>query len=123
MRFVDLGAGVGSVLCPLSKARPTRNLRIENAPASWLIAMCAPVAGQLRWHWGSLWQTPLADYDVVYASCRGGDARTVAKVEREMRWQLVHQQQFRVPTRGKLRRRGRDAAEQLYAIAAERAGG
>jgi len=69
LRFLDLGAGVGSAVRPLAIARPDAQFTgIENAPATWL-------AGRLRtaalpnctWCWGSLWQAGLADYDVVYA--------------------------------------------------------
>ena len=69
LRFLDLGAGVGSILRPLATARPDAAFTgIENAPATWL-------AGRLRtaglanctWRWGDIWQARLADYDVVYA--------------------------------------------------------
>jgi SAM-dependent methyltransferase len=69
LRFLDLGAGVGSVLRPLATTRQDASFTgIENAPATWL-------AGRLRtaglancdWRWGDIWQARLADYDVVYA--------------------------------------------------------
>ena len=69
LRFLDLGAGIGSVLRPLAIARPDATLTgIENAPATWL-------AGRLRtaglanctWRWGDIWQARLAEHDVVYA--------------------------------------------------------
>ena len=69
LRFLDLGAGVGSVLRPLATTRQDAFFTgIENAPATWL-------AGRLRtaglancdWRWGDIWQARLADYDVVYA--------------------------------------------------------
>lgn len=68
-RFIDLGAGTGSVLGPLARDFPDAQFTgIENSPAPWL-------AGYLRtarlknctWRWGDIWQTDLAGYDVVYA--------------------------------------------------------
>jgi hypothetical protein len=88
MRFLDLGAGVGSVLRPLAIARPDATFTgIENAPATWF-------AGRLRtaglanceWHWGDIWQTRLTDYDVVYAFLSPAPMpRLWQKVESEMR--------------------------------------
>ena len=69
LRFLDLGAGLGSVLYPLAKARPDAHFTgIENAPASWLVGRLR-MAGlaNCTWRWGDLWQTDLAGYDVVYA--------------------------------------------------------
>lgn len=88
MRFLDLGAGIGSVVRPLAQARPDARLTgVENAPATWL-------AGRLRtaglkncaWRWGDLWQTGLADYDVVYAFLSPTPMPALwRKVEAEMR--------------------------------------
>ncbi|EXI79723.1 MAG: Methyltransferase domain protein [Candidatus Accumulibacter appositus] len=69
MHFLDLGAGVGSVLGPLARQRPdARFSGVENAPATW-------ACGRLRmaglpncdWRWGDIWETRLSAYDVVYA--------------------------------------------------------
>lgn len=69
VRFLDIGAGVGSTLLPLAAARPDGCFTgVENAPLTWL-------AGRLRcvghrnvdWRWGDLWHTDLGDFDVVYA--------------------------------------------------------
>lgn len=69
LHFLDLGAGIGSIVRPLAMARPDASFTgIENAPATWL-------AGRLRttglkncmWRWGDIWQARLAEYDVVYA--------------------------------------------------------
>ena len=87
MRFVDLGAGVGSVLCPLSEARPDAHLAgIENAPASWLIGYLRTLPrANCRWHWGDLWRARLAQYDVVYAFLSPAAMPGLwAKVEQEM---------------------------------------
>ena len=87
LRFLDLGAGVGSVLRPLAMARPDASFSgIENAPATWL-------AGRLRtaglancdWRWGDIWQARLADYDVVYAFLSPAAMPALwQKVEKEM---------------------------------------
>lgn len=68
-RFVDLGAGIGSVIVPLARALPALSLTgIENAPASWLIGWVRTRgAPNARWQMGSLWSAPLGDYDIVYA--------------------------------------------------------
>lgn len=68
-RFLDLGAGIGSVLCPLARALPEAQLTgVENAPATWLAGYLR-TAGlpNCKWCWGDIWRTSLAEYDVVYA--------------------------------------------------------
>ena len=87
-RFIDLGAGIGSVLRPLSTAVPDALLTgIENAPATWL-------AGYLRtarlrnctWLWGDIQRISLAEYDVVYAFLSPAPMPALwVKVQREMR--------------------------------------
>lgn len=69
LRFLDLGAGVGSVIRPLAIARPDAEFTgIENAPATWLIGRLRVARlGNCAWQWGDIWQARLADYDVVYA--------------------------------------------------------
>ena len=88
LRLIDLGAGIGSIACPLARAHPeARICGIENAPATWLI-------GYLRtrsmkncdWRWGSFWQANLADFDVVYAFLSPAPMPALwDKVVREMR--------------------------------------
>ncbi len=67
--FLDLGAGVGSVLYPLAKARPDiRCTGVENAPATWLVGRLRTAGlSNCDWRWGDIWQTDLAGHDVVYA--------------------------------------------------------
>lgn len=69
LRFIDLGAGIGSSIVPLCRLLPDAQLTgIENAPASWLI-------GWLRtrrfpacsWRMGNFWQISLGHFDLVYA--------------------------------------------------------
>lgn len=67
--FVDLGAGIGSVVCPLARAMPGgRFTGIENAPATWFVGRLR-TAGMTNcdWRLGDIWQVDLARYDVVYA--------------------------------------------------------
>lgn len=69
LHFLDLGAGIASVLVPLAKARPDAYFAgIENAPATWLIGRLR--TGSLKnchWQWGDLWAADFRHYNVVYA--------------------------------------------------------
>lgn len=67
-RFLDLGAGIGSVLVSLAKARPDGQFTgVENAPATWLLGRLRMAARpNCAWRWGDMWQTDLSGYDVVY---------------------------------------------------------
>ena len=88
MRFLDLGAGLGSVLCALAKTRPDAQLTgIENAPATWLAGYLRTLGlANCNWRWGDLWHTSLADYDVVYAFLSPAPMPALwNKVQREMR--------------------------------------
>ena len=69
LRFLDLGAGLGSIVCPLAKMRPdARIVGVENAPATWLIGRLRTLGlPNCDWRWGDLWQCSLAEQDVVYA--------------------------------------------------------
>jgi len=69
MRFIDLGAGIGSVLRPLAKARPAaRFTGVENAPATWLVGYLRTIGlTNCTWRWGDIWRVNLAEYDAVYA--------------------------------------------------------
>jgi len=69
MRFVDLGAGIGSVLLPLAKTLPTAQFSgIENAPATWLFGYLRTIGiSNCSWRWGDIWRVNLAEYDAVYA--------------------------------------------------------
>lgn len=87
-RFVDLGAGIGSVVCRLARLRPDAQVvGVENAPATWLV-------GRLRtyplrnceWQWKDLWGTDLATFDIAYAFLSPAPmAELWRKVESEMK--------------------------------------
>lgn len=86
-RFVDLGAGVGSVVCQIARMRPDTHLvGVENAPATWLIGRLRTYAlRNCEWRWGDLWRTDLATSDVAYAFLSPAPmAQLWRKVEREM---------------------------------------
>ena len=86
-RFVDLGAGIGSVLRPLAKARPRAQLTgVENAPATWLIGHLRTAGlANCDWRWGNIWQLDLTSYEVVYAFLSPEPMPELwAKVQREM---------------------------------------
>jgi len=67
-RFVDLGCGLGSALCPLARAFPqARFLGVETAPLSFLIAWLRSLPlRNCEVRYRSLWSQPLAGYDIVY---------------------------------------------------------
>ncbi|MDS4016447.1 MAG: class I SAM-dependent methyltransferase [Candidatus Accumulibacter sp.] len=88
VRFVDLGAGIGSVVRRLARRRPTGHFTgIENAPASWLIGRLRTQSlANCQWVWGNLWQTRLAAFDIVYAFLSPAPMAALwEKAQREMR--------------------------------------
>lgn len=66
--FADLGAGIGSIVRPLSKMQPDiRVTGIENSPIPWAIGLVRTKGlKNCKWAWGNFWKFPLSDYDVVY---------------------------------------------------------
>ena len=86
--FIDLGAGTGSVIKPLSKAFPEHRFTgVENAPASWLLGYLRTVSQpNCHWQWGSIWRTDLTEFDVVYAYLSPTPMSALwEKIRREMR--------------------------------------
>lgn len=69
LRFLDLGAGIGSMVCPLASACPDGHFAgVEDAPIVWLIGRLRTARlGNCDWRWGNLWQVELGSFDVVYA--------------------------------------------------------
>lgn len=68
IRFVDLGCGLGSAVCFLSKAfRIHTFVGVENAPLVYAIAKTRSLFHpNLSVKYGSIWQIHWGDYDVVY---------------------------------------------------------
>jgi hypothetical protein len=69
LRFLDLGAGIGSTTVPLADQFPEHHFTgVENAPLTWLCGRLLSLGrANICWRWEDLWQIKLADYDVVYA--------------------------------------------------------
>ena len=68
IRFVDLGCGLGSAVCFLSKVlRDHTFVGVENAPLVYVIAKVRSLFySNLSVRFGSIWQIHWGDYDVVY---------------------------------------------------------
>lgn len=68
-RFLDLGAGIGSVVRPLARRfRSAHFSGIENAPATWLLGyVMTRGLKNCAWRWGNLRNAHLGEYDIVYA--------------------------------------------------------
>ncbi len=68
-KVVDLGAGIGSIVCRLANMRPDLQVTgIENSLFPWTIGRLRSFRlRNSRWILGSFWELPLADFDVVYA--------------------------------------------------------
>lgn len=68
LRFVDLGCGLGSALCPLARALPQAQfLGVETAPLSFLIAWLRSLPlRNCKVRYRSLWAQPLGEFEVVY---------------------------------------------------------
>jgi precorrin-6B methylase 2 len=69
--LVDLGSGIGGVLTYLARTNPHgRYHGIESAPLPFLWSWLRIKFGRYRnctVHWGSLWNSDLGQYDVVFA--------------------------------------------------------
>ena len=67
--FIDLGAGLGSVVVPLARQCPALEIHaIERAPLPclWLWLRCRRYRN-IHVQWGSFWTTSLSDYGMVFA--------------------------------------------------------
>lgn len=87
LKFIDLGAGIGSTILPLAKARIDGQFAgVENAPATWLLGYLRTFRlRNCHWHWGNIWEAHLSDYDVVYAFLSPAPMPALwAKAQREM---------------------------------------
>ncbi|AMK76474.1 MULTISPECIES: class I SAM-dependent methyltransferase [Methylomonas] len=86
--FADIGAGVGTVVVPLGKARPDISIvALERAPLPWLLAAwrCRDLAN-VRVGLSSFWDEDLRQFDVVFAFLSPlVMAKIGEKIRREMR--------------------------------------
>lgn len=86
--FVDLGCGLGGVMAHLAHARPDgRYVGVEAAPVPYFFSrLRARGLPNCDVRWGSLWETDLSQYDVVYAYLSPVPmSKLWKKAEREMR--------------------------------------
>ncbi|MGF1644557.1 MAG: class I SAM-dependent methyltransferase [Thiotrichales bacterium] len=88
-RVLDLGSGIGSLVCQLSHHAPGgRYHGIENAPLPYLISKLRSLRsrGAIRITWGNFWNYTLEPYDCVYAFLSPVPMADLwRKVQREMR--------------------------------------
>ncbi|MFT3759548.1 class I SAM-dependent methyltransferase [Thauera sp.] len=68
-RLLDIGAGTGSVIRPLARARPDSHFSgIELAPLPWLLGrLLTRRQSNIDWRRGDLFATAWSDHDMVYA--------------------------------------------------------
>jgi hypothetical protein len=85
--FVDIGAGIGTIVAPLARRSPTlRIVAMEQAPLPWLLGYwrCFKLKN-VDVRYGSLWDCDLAIYAVVFAFLSPAVMlRLAEKVRREM---------------------------------------
>lgn len=67
--FLDIGAGIGTILSPLAKQFPQMLFfGVENAPLSWFIGQIRLFRQtNIQWKMKNLWDTNLSQFDIVYA--------------------------------------------------------
>lgn len=97
--FMDLGCGLGGPLARLARLRPDVRLHgVEAAPLNWLIARLR-LGRRAAVRLGSLWDTDLSPFDVVYAYLSPAPmARLWEKARAEMRpGSLLISNSFPVP--------------------------
>jgi hypothetical protein len=87
VRFIDLGAGIGSVTQHLARTLPDSEIAgVENSLVPWLIGRLRTLgASNHHWAFGNFWQIPLGNYNVVYAFLSPAPmARLWEKAQKEM---------------------------------------
>ena len=88
VRFLDLGAGIGSTTIPLADLLPEDSFTgVENAPLTWLAGRILSLGRpNICWEWRDLWETDLSQHTVVYAFLSPVPMADLwKKVEAEMR--------------------------------------
>ncbi|HVY08445.1 MAG TPA: class I SAM-dependent methyltransferase [Burkholderiales bacterium] len=89
VRFLDIGAGTGSVLSSIACSHPHAEVSgIERAPVPFLIARLRAAIGNRNYRvtWGDFWSADLSGYDVVYAYLSPAPMAALwEKARREMR--------------------------------------
>jgi len=66
-RFIDIDAGIGSLLLPLFHLRPDLALvGIDNTPLLWLLGRLRVCKSGIAWHWGDFWRHSLSPYQTLY---------------------------------------------------------
>ena len=102
-RFIDLGAGIGSVAGPFAKAFEHSHVTgVENAYIPWLIGRARTFRmNNCQWSLSNLWDVPLMKYDVVYAFLSPTPMASLwVKITKEMRpGSLFISNSFPVPER------------------------
>lgn len=68
-RFIDLGSGIATTVLPLARRFPASHFTgVENAPLTWLVGRWRTRnQPNLKWCWGSFWDSGLKEIDVAYA--------------------------------------------------------
>jgi hypothetical protein len=87
IKFIDLGAGIGSVTHYLARTLPDSEITgVENSLIPWLIGRLRDLgAANHHWTFGNFWQIPLGSYNVVYAFLSPAPmARLWEKARKEM---------------------------------------
>lgn len=88
LRFIDLGAGIGSVTSHLARTLPRCEFTgVENSVVPWLFGRLRTLrATNHHWIFGDFWHESLENYDVVYAFLSPAPmAKLWEKAQEEMR--------------------------------------
>ncbi|MDR3353045.1 MAG: class I SAM-dependent methyltransferase [Zoogloeaceae bacterium] len=118
-RVLDIGAGIGSLLLPLSRMRPDLHLSgIDNAPLPWLIGRLRVPGSGITWRWGNFRGHSLDGYQAVYCFLSPAPMQALwEKACREMTpGSLFISKAFPIPGRmpDMLAGRGEDTIDTLY---------
>lgn len=102
--FVDLGAGIGSMVVPLARAFPECHFTgVEFSPLSWLLGWLRTRGmSNVSWRYANLWSVSLREFDMAYAFLSPAPMPDLAKkVEQEMApGSVLLSNSFFIPGRG-----------------------